>query len=188
MYQIYIKRGLDIILSLSAIVILFPIGIICSLIIFLQDFGPVVFKQKRVGKDGRIFLFYKFRSMPVNTPNVQSSDVAKLKITTFGKIIRRTNLDELPQLINILKGDMSIVGPRPPIPSQVNLIELREKNGALNCRPGLTGWAQVNSYDFMPEEQKAKFDGHYASNVSFLMDVNIIMRTFLYLTKKPPTY
>ncbi len=83
---------------------------------------------------------------------------------------------------------MSIVGPRPPIPSQTNLVEMRSKNGALNCRPGLTGWAQVNSYDFMPEEQKAKFDGEYASNITMVMDIKIMIKTFTYLVKKPPVY
>jgi len=188
MYRNYIKRGIDILLAISAIIILSPIIVVCGLIIYFQDFGPVIFKQWRIGRNGERFLFFKFRSMPVNAPNVQSSETDKLKITPFGRIIRRTNLDELPQLFNILKGDMSIVGPRPPIPSQVNLVEMRKKNNAINCRPGLTGWAQVNSYDYMPEEQKAKFDGEYASNVSFGMDIKIIVRTFLYLTKKPPTY
>lgn len=162
--------------------------LLCSIIIFIQDFGPVIFKQKRVGRHGKHFLFYKFRSMPVNTPNVISLEISQLKITPFGKIIRRTNIDELPQLFNIFKGEMSIVGPRPPIPSQTNLVEMRSKNGAVNCRPGLTGWAQVNSYDFMPEEQKAKFDGEYASNITIVMDIKIMIKTFTYLVKKPPVY
>lgn len=188
MYKRYFKRILDFALSLTGLIVLSPLMFLCALIIFLQDFGPIIFKQSRIGKDGRTFSFYKFRSMPVNTPNVQSSDTAKLKITRFGSIIRRTSFDEIPQLVNILKGDMSIVGPRPPIPSQLKLIQLREANGSIRCKPGLTGWAQINSYDFMPEEEKVALDGVYASNITLLKDVQIILRTFLYLTKKPPTY
>jgi O-antigen biosynthesis protein WbqP len=188
MYLNFVKRFIDIFLSLITLIALSPILLFCSLFIFLQDFGPVIFKQSRVGKGGRIFLFYKFRSMPVNTPNVRSSETAELKITPFGKFIRRTNIDELPQLFNILKGDMSIVGPRPPILTQIELVRFRRENGSIDCLPGLTGWAQINSYDFMPEEEKAKFDGEYAANITFLKDFKIVLRTFLYLTKKPPTY
>ncbi len=97
-------------------------------------------------------------------------------------------MDELPQLFNIMMGDMSIVGPRPPILSQVNLVLLRKNNGALNCRPGLTGWAQVNSFDYMSEDEKAKLDGEYASDITMMKDIKIIFRTFSYLAKKPPVY
>lgn len=188
MYKDIIKRFIDIVLSLIALVILSPLMLICALVIYLQDFCPVIFRQQRIGKYGNTFMCYKFRSMPVNTPNVPSAEADKVSITPFGKFIRRTNMDELPQLINVLKGDMSIVGPRPPIASQKNLIALRRDNGALNVRPGLTGWAQVNGYDFMPDEHKARYDGEYANGISLGMDVKIILRTFVYLTKKPPTY
>lgn len=133
-------------------------------------------------------MFYKFRSMPLNNPNVESHQKHLIKITPFGKLIRRTNLDELPQFWNVLKGDMSFIGPRPPIPSQVHLINLRQSNESLMLRPGLTGWAQVNSYDNMPEEHKAKFDGEYAQGISLKMDLLIILKTVVYFTKKPPTY
>jgi O-antigen biosynthesis protein WbqP len=188
MYKQFFKRFLDVIGAITVLILLSPIFVVTAIIIFIQDFGPFIFKQDRVGKNGELFKFYKFRSMPINTPNVQSSETTKLKVTPFGKFIRRSNIDELPQLINIIKGDMSIIGPRPPIPAQVNLVKMRAENGALNCRPGLTGLAQVNSYDFMPEEEKAKWDGIYASGISFQNDVAIVMKTFLYLTKKPPTY
>ena len=188
MYRRYLKRFLDVFFSLIAIIILSPVFIVVGIIVFLQDYHWVIFKQTRVGRMAKLFTFYKFRSMPVNTPNVESSKVSQVKITPFGKIIRRTSIDELPQLFNILKGDMSIVGPRPPIPSQTRLIELRRKNSSLSCRPGLTGWAQINSYDFMPEEEKANFDGEYAKRISFSLDTQIILKTFLYLIKKPPTY
>ncbi len=187
MYPVF-KRLIDIAASSVVILLLSPIMLVVALLVRLQDGGPAIFKQKRVGKNGREFLFFKFRSMPVTTPNVESSDVKKLTVTPLGKIIRRTNLDELPQLFNILRGDMSLIGPRPPIPSQSGLVALRRENGALALRPGLTGWAQVNSYDFMPEEEKARLDGEYAHRLSFGMDVEIVLKTLLYLTKKPPTY
>lgn len=182
------KRFFDVVLAISLVVFLFPIYLIIGLIIFLQDFGTPIFKQMRVGKNGKEFLFYKFRSMPLKTPNVESHEKDKLKITPFGKFIRRTNLDELPQFFNVLKGDMSFIGPRPPIPSQENLINLRRENKSLFLKPGLTGWAQVNSYDNMPEEAKAKFDGEYAKRISLKMDLLILLKTAVYFTKKPPTY
>jgi O-antigen biosynthesis protein WbqP len=126
--------------------------------------------------------------MPVNTPNVVSTEVRKLNITPIGKIIRRTNLDEIPQMINVLKGDMSIIGPRPCLPNQESLIALRKANGSINLKPGLTGWAQVNAYDYMPETEKADFDGEYCAKLSLWMDVKIVFRTLKYFTKKPPIY
>ena len=182
------KRLFDIILALFLIVTLIPVYGIAALIIFLQDGGTPIFKQIRVGYGGKEFMFYKFRSMPLNTPNVESHERDKLKITPFGKFIRRSNLDELPQFFNVLKGDMSFIGPRPPIPSQENLIALRRENKSLFLKPGLTGWAQVSSYDNMPEEVKAKFDGEYAHRISLKMDVLILFKTVIYFTKKPPTY
>lgn len=188
MYRAFFKRAIDIFCSLLVIILLSPLLVLIALIIKIQDGGPAIFKHKRVGRNGNLFDFYKFRSMPVNTPNVQSSETSRLKITPFGKFIRRTNIDELPQLINILKGDMSLVGPRPPIPSQTDLVEWRRENGALNCRPGLTGLAQVNSYDFMSVKEKAEWDGIYSQKISFTKDAAIVLKTLLYLTKKPPTY
>lgn len=185
---LYIKRLIDILASIAVLILLSPILVLIALIVFFQDFHNPIFSQERVGKYGRNFRFYKFRSMPVNTPNVESHEREKLKVTPFGKLLRRSNLDELPQLVNILLGDMSLIGPRPPIPSQTNLIELRNENGSLNLRPGLTGWAQVNSYDYMPETEKAKLDGVYAQKISFALDVKIVLMTLSYLTKKPPTY
>lgn len=182
------KRIFDVILASCLLVCLSPIYLIIAFLIRLQDGGPAIFKQMRVGKAGEIFKFYKFRSMPLSTPIVESKDTKKLQITPFGKFIRRTNLDELPQFYNVLKGDMSFIGPRPPIPSQLDLIHLRKESGAINLSPGLTGWAQVNSFDGMSVEQKAKFDGEYALKISFLLDFIILFKTALYFTKKPPTY
>ena len=185
---LFFKRLFDIILAVLLIIGLAPFYLLIALIIFVQDFGTPIFKQIRVGKSGKEFMFYKFRSMPLKTPNVESHERSKLTITPFGKFIRRTNLDELPQFFNVLKGDMSFIGPRPPIPSQINLIELRRNNKALSLKPGLTGWAQVNSYDNMPEEEKARFDGEYAQIISVKMDLLILGKTVIYFTKKPPTY
>ena len=183
-----VKRLFDIVFSVILLVCFLPIFLIISVIIHLQDGGPSIFRQDRVGKNGVIFRFYKFRSMRLSTPNVESKDTKKLHITPFGKFIRRTSLDELPQFYNVLKGDMSFIGPRPPIPSQTELIELRRLNGALRLSPGLTGWAQVNSFDGMSFSEKAIFDGEYAYKISFRFEVLILFKTVLYFTKKPPTY
>jgi len=182
------KRVFDVVLAIALIIALIPVYFSIAVIVFLQDYGTPIFKQIRVGKSGKKFMFYKFRSMPLKTPNVESHEKSKLTITPFGKFIRRTNLDELPQFFNVLKGDMSFIGPRPPISSQTNLINLRKINGSLSLKPGLTGWAQVNSYDNMPEEVKAKFDGEYSDRISLKMDLLILFKTVLYFTKKPPTY
>jgi O-antigen biosynthesis protein WbqP len=188
MNYLVFKRIFDIVLAFCLLVCLSPIYIVLGIIIRLQDGGPAIFKQMRIGKTGVPFKFYKFRSMPLRTPIVESKETTKLQITPFGKFIRRTNLDELPQFYNVLRGDMSFIGPRPPIPQQLDLIELRKNNGAINLSPGLTGWAQVNSFDGMSVVQKAKFDGEYAMRISFLLDCIILFRTALYFTKKPPTY
>ncbi|WP_301774469.1 sugar transferase [Pseudidiomarina terrestris] len=187
-YQWFGKRLFDLFIVLSATVVLLPFMILIALMIKIVDPGPVIFKQKRVGRKGDIFDFYKFRSMPVNTGDLPSDKVGQVQLTWIGKLIRRTNLDELPQLFNVVKGDMSIVGPRPPIPSQTELTELRKENGALNCRPGLTGLAQVSSFDGMTVPEKAAFDGQYADGVTFFGDIAIILRTFVYLLKPPPVY
>jgi O-antigen biosynthesis protein WbqP len=184
----FVKRLVDVAFAFLLMVFLAPIYFVLALFIKVQDGGPSIFRQKRIGKNGEEFLFYKFRSMPVNTPNVESKEIQKLQVTTFGKFIRRTNLDELPQFYNVLKGDMSFIGPRPPISTQTELIELRRLNGSLNLRPGLTGWAQVNSYDGMPVIEKAKFDGEYACKISLNFELLILFKTVLYFLRKPPTY
>ena len=188
MYR-YIKRALDLIAVVLFIIITLPFLIVIPLIVFFQDFNSPIFRQKRVGKDGKIFNFYKFRSMTIDTPDVESIDKSKLKITRFGYFIRKTNLDEAPQIYNILKGDMSWIGPRPPIPSQIELVKLRKENGSIHLKPGVTGWAQVNAYDNMSTEVKANYDGEYANKLSLKMDIIIFFRTFIYFfVKKTPTY
>lgn len=182
------KRLFDLTAAGAALLLLSPLILAIALSIRIWDPGPVIFRQKRVGVDGRAFDFYKFRSMPVNTGDLPSDQIGELRLAGIGRLIRRTNLDELPQLWNILKGDMSLVGPRPSLPSQSELIELRAKNGALACRPGLTGWAQVNSYDGMSIEEKARFDGEYVRKVSPAKDLVILLRTIGYLRRPPPKY
>jgi len=188
MYRGFLKRLLDIVLALLALVLLAPVMLIFALWIYFEDRGAIFFRQQRVGKNGRAFNFLKFRSMPENTGHIESAKAKDLPVTKVGKIIRRTNIDELPQLINILKGDMSLVGPRPAIASQNKLLLLRRKNGADDVAPGLTGLAQINAYDGMPENEKARWDGEYAANLSFINDVKIVARTFAYMTRKPPVY
>lgn len=154
----------------------------------LEDKGPALFRQVRIGRYGRPFEVMKFRSMPVNAGDVPSAKAITMRITKIGTFIRRTNIDELPQLFNILRGDMSVVGPRPALSSQRGLCALRARLGLNRCAPGLTGLAQINSYDYMPETEKVAWDATYCAGVSFLGDLEIIFRTFGYLRKPPPVY
>lgn len=179
---------MDIAGSLIALIVLAPLLLLIALLIRMTDPGPVMFRQERVGRDGKLFVFFKFRSMPVSTPNVQSSELSEVRLRPVGRLIRRTNLDELPQLYNVLRGDMSLIGPRPAIPAQANLIRLRSENGSLALRPGLTGWAQVNAFDGMSEEQKSDYDCVYARRIGFWLDMYIVLRTVVYLLKPPPKY
>lgn len=188
MYKLVYKRLIDVSISLFLLLILSPFLLIIVFIIKIQDGGTVFFTQRRVGYHQRLFAIYKFRSMPLGTPNVESHQTHLINITPFGKFIRRTNIDELPQLYNILKGDMSLVGPRPSLPNQDELIKLRTEFGVYSCKPGLTGLAQINSYNNMPTIVKATFDAEYANSITFLNDVKIVFKTLIYLTKKPPTY
>ena len=188
MYRKFFKRFLDVVLSATGLVLLSPVILIVSVLIYLEDRGPVIFRQRRVGRDGNTFQVLKFRSMPVDTGDVPSAMANQLKITRVGRIIRRTNIDEIPQLVNVLRGDMSLVGPRPPLPSQEALCRMREANGALSCAPGLTGLAQIKAYDGMPETEKAGYDGRYAAGITFLTDAKIILKTLWYLRRRPPVY
>ena len=183
-----IKRLFDIIFSLLSLILFSPILFLFYILIFLGDFKNPIFVQKRFGYKGQEFSFYKLRSMPIGTRNVASNKIDQINITLIGKIIRRANIDELPQLFNILIGDMSFVGPRPCILSQINLINQRKKNNIILLRPGLTGWSQINAYDNMPDEDKIKFDIYYLNHQSFLLDILIIFRTFFFLFKKQPVY
>jgi O-antigen biosynthesis protein WbqP len=188
MYRAFGKRIVDIVVAGAALVALAPVMIICAIGAKLSTPGPAIFRQQRIGRWGRPFEFYKFRSMPADTSDIASDQLGAISIRPFGRFLRRTNLDELPQLYNILRGDMSLIGPRPPIPSQADLIAMRRENGALACRPGLTGLAQVNSFDGMTAARKAAYDGEYAKRISLVGDAMIVIRTFCYLTRPPPRY
>lgn len=188
MYHRFGKRFLDIALAGITLILLSPVMLLTALAIRIEDGAPALFRQKRVGRNGQLFEFLKFRSMPISSGNVPSNEARSLRVTKVGMVIRRTNIDELPQLINILRGDMSIVGPRPALPVQTRLCELRKVNGSLSSTPGLTGLAQVNSYDNMSETEKARWDLSYTSKISFTRDLGIILRTFRYLAGRPPVY
>ena len=188
LYRRYLKRGFDVAASAAALAVLSPVLLLTAAAIRLEDGGPALFRQDRVGKDGRTFRIYKFRSMPVSTENVPSAKAGTLRVTRVGRLIRRTNVDELPQLLNVLRGDMSLVGPRPALPAQAELCALRRENGAAACLPGLTGLAQIRSYDGMPETEKARWDAEYARDVRFARDLGVVLRTFGYLLRRPPVY
>jgi O-antigen biosynthesis protein WbqP len=188
LYRTAFKRVVDVLLSVAVLVVALPLMIAAGIAIVLEDRGPALFRQMRVGKAGKEYRLYKLRSMPVHSVSVPSKHAQGLRTTRVGRIIRRTNIDELPQLFNILRGDMSVVGPRPALSSQTELIALRRANGAYDCKPGLTGLAQVNSYDGMPETEKADWDGRYAATISFASDCRILLRTVVYLGRRPPVY
>lgn len=182
------KRLFDVVWSVFFIVILSPLFLLVCLAIVFFDNGPVLFVQRRVGRYGVPFSLYKFRSMPVDTPKVPSDRLGYVRLTPIGRFIRRTSIDELPQLFNILKGDMSVVGPRPSMLDQGELIRLRRNNGSLSLRPGLTGLAQIRGFNGMTVQQKAAYDGLYADSFSFPTDLNIIFHTLFYLFSTPPLY
>ena len=169
------KRVLDFTVSLFALIILSPLFLFISVCILISDGSPVLFRQKRVGKNNELFEIYKFRTMKRGTENVASNDLsdAAVKITKFGKILRATSIDELPQLLNILNGSMSLIGPRPLIPEEKEIRELRQKYNVYSVRPGITGWAQVNGRDNVSVEKKALLDKEYVEKQSLLLDIKI---------------
>ncbi|MDP4120152.1 MAG: sugar transferase [Bacillota bacterium] len=173
MYKI-VKRILDFLAALIAILLIWPFFIIIMIAVALDSKGPVFFVQKRVKKDKKLFNIYKFRTMRVDTPKNVATDLLgdpQFYITGVGRFLRKYSLDELPQLFNILRGDMSIVGPRPSLFNQYDLIEERDKVGANSVRPGLTGWAQINGRDELTNRQKAEYDGEYVKKMSFGFDL-----------------
>ena len=185
MYPI-LKRGLDFLISTLAILFLSPVLILIALAIKIDSKGPVLFKQKRVGKDKKYFMIYKFRSMYVDAPSDMPTHLLKdpsAMITRVGAFLRKTSLDELPQLINIFKGEMSIVGPRPALWNQYDLIEERDKYGANQIRPGLTGWAQINGRDELEIDEKSKLDGYYVQHMSLSLDAKCFLGTFISVLK-----
>ena len=186
MYKKFLKRVIDICLSLGGIVVLWFLMLIIAVAIKLDSKGPVLFKQKRVGIHKTHFNILKFRTMRIDTPHDapthELSDPKKW-ITKVGAFLRKTSLDELPQLFNILVGDMSVIGPRPALWNQYDLIEERDKYGANDVRPGLTGWAQINGRDELEIPVKAKFDGNYVENMSLAFDIKCFVGTIASVLK-----
>jgi len=184
-----LKRGLDILVSLSALIVLTPLWVLIAIAIKLESKGPAIFKQERAGKDGKPFIFYKFRTMKVDAdpfgPSPKSSNDKRL--TKFGRILREYSLDELPQLLNIIRGDMSMVGPRPLYLSQI--VEWSEgQKKRLSVKPGVTGLAQISGRGEITREEKLELDTRYVETASFLLDARIILLTIGHVVKRRGIY
>ena len=186
MYKNGLKRVIVILLSFVGIIILSPLYLILCIAIKLDSRGPIIFKQKRLGKNRSYFYIFKFRTMKIETPKEMPTHLLsnpEAYITRVGRFLRKTSLDELPQLFNILKGDMSIIGPRPALWNQYDLIEEREKYDANDIRPGLTGLAQISGRDELAIEHKANLDGYYTANVTPWMDLKCFFGTIISVFK-----
>lgn len=175
----HVKRILDIVLSGAALVVLSPVMLLTALAVLLTSEGPVFFRQTRMGLHQQPFMIYKFRTMRVDAPEKPTREMKAQYITPVGRFLRASSLDELPQLVNIIKGDMSIVGPRPVILKEKKLIEARAAVHAYDVRPGLTGWAQINGRDRVSVKRKAALDGEYVQRMSFGFDVRCVLGTFI---------
>ncbi|WHZ02855.1 sugar transferase [Neobacillus sp. YX16] len=185
-YKRYIKRIIDLILSITGLLLLSPVFLLIIIFIKFDSKGPILFKQLRVGTNKVQFYIYKFRTMrtdaPKNSPTwmLENPDTY---ITKVGKFLRKTSLDELPQIINIIKGEMSIIGPRPIIKKEYDLYMERDKNGVYSIKPGLTGLAQISGRDLVSFKEKASLDGEYVKNISFLLDFKIFLLTIIKVLK-----
>lgn len=185
-YYLIIKRITDFILCVIGVLVLSPALLIIALLIKLDSKGPILFKQKRVGKDKSYFQILKFRTMKVDAPDDAPTHLLENPndhITKVGRILRKTSLDELPQFFNIIKGEMSIVGPRPALWNQYDLIEERDKYGVNAVTPGITGFAQVNGRDELTIEDKAKLDGEYVDRMSICVDIKCLFKTVFKVLK-----
>ena len=180
------KRIFDLMVALVLMLILAPLLLLVVLAIRLTSVGPVLFRTRRVGKNSRLFTMYKFRTMRIETPQVATHLLKEPDqfLTPIGKFLRRTSLDELPQLINVLRGDMSLVGPRPALFNQDDLISLRTARGVNELTPGITGWAQVNGRDSLPIAEKVKLDEWYLKNRSFWLDLKVVVMTVVKVLRK----
>ena len=185
MYK-YVKRSLDILLSLVGMLVLFPFILVLVVAIKLDSQGPVLFKQTRIGIHKKTFQILKFRTMRIDTPKDTPTHLLENPeqwITKVGKFLRKTSLDELPQIWNIFVGDMSIIGPRPALWNQYDLIEERDRYGVNDILPGLTGWAQIHGRDELPIAKKAELDGYYVQHLSFGLDVRCFFGTIKSVVK-----
>ena len=181
-YRTTIKRILDTFFGVLLLICLLPLMLMLAIWIKLDSKGPVLFKQERVGRNGKRFTIYKFRSMSDDAPHQMATsefDTALSYITRSGRLMRKTSFDELPQLVNVVKGEMSFIGPRPLIPKEEKVLRLRHANGAESLVPGITGLAQVRGRDEVTDTQKANYDGEYAGNVTLRGDFSILVETVL---------
>ena len=179
------KRTMDIVSSLVGLILLSPLFLLVAILIKLDSKGPIIFKQIRIGKNSKPFYIYKFRSMKIDAPNLSTEEFINASdfTTKVGKFIRKTSIDELPQLVNILKGDMSIVGPRPVIEREVRLLELRKECNVDSILPGITGLAQINGRDNIDDYEMVKYDFEYLSKRNLVLDINIIINNVLKVAK-----
>ncbi len=179
------KRILDLVTALIAAIILLPFFLIIAVVILVSDGAPVIYKQQRIGLNSKEFTIYKFRTMKNGTRVVATSELteSKQQLISAGNFLRKTSLDELPQLFNIIKGDMSYVGPRPLIVSEDKIHTLRKQAGVYSVRPGLTGWAQINGRDNVTPEEKVAMDKEYIERQSLLFDFKIFLKTFTSVIK-----
>lgn len=178
-----IKRILDFIISLIALIVFSPIMIIVAILVYVKLGSPIIFKQDRPGKDGKVFKMYKFRTMLDSYNKFGEALPDEERLTKFGKILRSTSLDELPELINVIKGDMSLVGPRPLLVEYLELYS-EEQNRRHDVRPGITGWAQVNGRNSIGWNEKLNLDVEYVDNLSFLLDIKILFLTVYKVFKR----
>jgi O-antigen biosynthesis protein WbqP len=180
------KRIFELLVALGLILIVAPLFLLVVLVVRLTSVGPVLFRTQRVGKGNRLFTMYKFRTMRIDTPQVATHLLKEPDqfLTPIGKFLRRTSLDELPQLVNVLRGEMSLVGPRPALFNQDDLIALRTAGGVHQLIPGVTGWAQVNGRDELPIPEKVKLDEWYMRNQSFWLDLKIVGMTVFKVIRK----
>lgn len=186
MYENYIKRILDFFVSFIGCIVLSPVLLVIAISIKLTSPGPVLFKQKRVGKNNSNFIIFKFRTMRLDTPKDCPTHLLENPeefITPIGEFLRKTSLDELPQIFNIIKGDMAIIGPRPALWNQDDLMKFRNANGAAKVRPGLTGLAQISGRDELEIESKAELDGEYVKKINFIEDARLFIGTFFSVVK-----
>ena len=179
------KRTMDIVSSLVGLILLSALFLLVAILIKLDSKGPIIFKQIRIGKNSKPFYIYKFRSMKIDAPNLSTEEFINASdfTTKVGKFIRKTSIDELPQLVNILKGDMSIVGPRPVIEREVRLLEIRKECNVDSILPGITGLAQINGRDNIDDYEKVKYDFEYLSKRNLVLDIKIIINTVLKVAK-----
>lgn len=181
-----LKRAADLVLSIIGVIVLFPVLFIVAILIKIDSKGPILFRQKRVGKNKSYFQILKFRTMKVEAPDDAPTHLLtnpEHHITKVGRVLRKTSLDELPQLFNIIKGEMTIVGPRPALWNQYDLIEERDKYGVNQVTPGITGFAQINGRDELAIEDKARLDGEYVDNMSTWVDIQCLFKTVFKVLK-----